>query len=125
MKHLKIEETPVEECRRMEVKTPSEFFKVALPARFKPERAKGIDVAAQVNIDGSNGGEWTVTIRDQKMEIKEETHQSPTLAIDMREADFLDLVNGRLSAEKAFFTGKIRFKGNIAVALRLRDAGFL
>jgi putative sterol carrier protein len=125
MKRLKIEETPVEECTKMAVKTPSEFFKKALPARFKPERAKGIDVVAQVKIDGSNGGEWTVTIRDQKMEVTEGTHQSPTLAIAMAETDFLDLVNGELSAEKAFFTGKIKFKGNITVALKLRDAGFL
>ena len=109
----------------MDVKTPSEFFKKVLPARFKPERAKGIDVVAQVNIDGSNGGKWTVTIRDQTMEVTEGTHQSPTLAIDMAETDFLDLVNRKLSAEKAFFTGKIKFKGNITVALRLRDAGFL
>ena len=109
----------------MDVKTPSEFFKKVLPARFKPERAKGIDVVAQVNIDGSNGGEWTVTIRNQKMEVTVGTHQSPTLVIGMAEADFLDLVNGKLSGEKAFFTGKITFKGNIAVALRLREAGFL
>ena len=125
MKRLKIAETPVEERRKMEVKTPNEFFKKALPTRFKPERAKGIDVVAQVNIDGSNGGEWTVTIRDQKMEVTEGTHQSSTLIIGMTEADFLDLVNGKLSSEKAFFTGKIKFKGNITVALRLRDAGFL
>ena len=125
MKPLKIEETPVEECRRMEVKTPREFFKKALPARFKPEKTKGIDVTAQVNIGGSNGGEWTVTIRDQKMEVREGTHQSPTLVIGMAEADFTDLVNGKLSTEKAFFTGKIKFKGNITVALKLRDAGFL
>ena len=109
----------------MEVKTPNEFFKKALPTRFKPERAKGIDVVTQVNIDGPNGGEWTVTIRDQKMEVTEGTHQSSTLIIGMTEADFLDLVNGKLSSEKAFFTGKIKFNGNIAVALRLRDAGFL
>ena len=109
----------------MEVKTPNEFFNVALPTRFKPEKAKGIDVIAQVNIDGSNGGKWTVTIRDQKIEVTEGTHQSPTLVIRMAEADFLDLVNNKLSAEKAFFTGKIKFQGNIAVALRLRDAGFL
>ena len=125
MKRLKIAETAVEECRKMEVKTPSEFFKKVLPARFKPEKTKGIDVIAQVNIDCSNGGEWTVTIRDQRMEVAEGTHQSPALVIGMAEADFLDLVNGKLSSEKAFFTGKIKFKGNITVALRLRDAGFL
>jgi putative sterol carrier protein len=43
----------------------------------------------------------------------------------MSPEDFLELVNGKLSAEKAFFTGRIQFKGNIAVALKLRDAGFL
>jgi putative sterol carrier protein len=37
----------------------------------------------------------------------------------------MDMVNEKLSAEKAFFTGKIQFKGNIAVALKLKDAGFL
>ena len=109
----------------MDVKTPSEFFKKVLPARFKPEKAKGIDVITQVNIDGSNGGEWTVTIRNQKMEVTVGTHQSPTLVIGMAEADFLDFDNRKMRGERAFFTGKITFKGNIAVALRLREAGFL
>lgn len=43
----------------------------------------------------------------------------------MDEKDYLDLVNHRISAEKAFFTGKVQFKGNIALALKLREAGFL
>jgi putative sterol carrier protein len=72
-----------------------------------------------------NGGDWTVTIKDQKIDAREGASPSPTLAIRMSEADFLDLVNGKLSGERAFFTGKIKFQGNIAVALRLRDAGFL
>jgi putative sterol carrier protein len=43
----------------------------------------------------------------------------------MNENDFMDMVNEKLSAEKAFFTGRVQFKGNIATALKLRDAGFL
>jgi len=43
----------------------------------------------------------------------------------MKDADFVDLVNDKLSSQKAFFTGKIKFKGDIAVALKLKDAGFL
>jgi putative sterol carrier protein len=109
----------------MEAKTPKDFFQVVLPQRFKPDKAKGIDVVVQVNIDGSNGGDWKVTIKDEKIEAGEGTASSPTLSIWMAEADFIDLVNGRLSAERAFFTGKIKFRGNIAVALKLRDAGFL
>jgi putative sterol carrier protein len=43
----------------------------------------------------------------------------------MAETDYVDMVNGRLSGEKAFLTGKLQFKGNIALALKLREMGFL
>jgi putative sterol carrier protein len=109
----------------MEAKTPKEFFEKILPARFKPEKARGIDVTAQVNLTGPNGGEWIVEIKEQKIAIREGTDPSPTLTIGMAEADFIDLVNDKLSAQKAFFTGKIKFKGDITLALKLRDAGFL
>jgi len=108
-----------------EAETPREFIEEILPTRFNPEKAKGIDVIAQANISGPNGGNWTVTIKDQKIETKEGTHESPTLTIAMTERDFLDIVNSKLSAQKAFFTGKIKFKGDIALALKLKEVGFL
>ena len=109
----------------MEVKTPKEFFEKALPARFQPDKAEGIDITAQVNITGPIGSNWTVTIKDQKLQVTEGTNPASTLTLKILDSDFMDLVNGKLSAEKAFFTGRIQFKGNIAVALKLKDAGFL
>jgi putative sterol carrier protein len=109
----------------MEVKTPQEFFDTILPGRFKPEKAKGINVTAQVNLTGPNGGDWTAEIKDQKLTVKKGNYPSPKLTIGMTDVDFLDLVNDRISTQKAFFTGKIKFKGDIALALKLRDAGFL
>jgi putative sterol carrier protein len=108
-----------------EAKTPKEFFERVLPARFKPDKAVGIDVTVQVNIAGPNGGDWVVTIKNQQLEVKEGTHPSPTLAVKIAEADYMDVVNGRMSGEKAFFTGKLKLQGNIALVLRLRDTGFL
>jgi putative sterol carrier protein len=108
-----------------EAKTPKEFFEKVLPRRFKPDKALGIDIAVQVNITGPNGGDWVVTIKNQKLEVKEGTHPSPTLELNMAETDYMDLVNGKMSGEKAFLTGKLRFKGNIALALKLRETGFL
>lgn len=109
----------------METQTPKDFFEKALPLRFKPEKAAGIDVVAQINVTGLEGGTWAVTIKNQKLQVTEGTHPSPTLTLKMNENDFIDLVNGKLSAEKAFFTGRVHFKGDISVALKLRDAGFL
>jgi putative sterol carrier protein len=108
-----------------QAQTPQEFFEKILPERFKPEKAEGVDVVAQLNVSGPEGGNWTVTVKDQKMQITEGTAESPNLTLKMSLTDFMDLVNGKLSAEKAFFTGRVQFKGNIAVALKLRDAGFL
>jgi putative sterol carrier protein len=108
-----------------EAKTPKDFFEKVLPSRFKPDKAADIDVTVQVKITGPNGGNWAVTIKNQKLDIKEGTHPSPTLSLEMAETDYIDLVNGKISGEKAFLTGKLRFKGNIALALKLRETGFL
>jgi len=109
----------------MEAKTPKEFFEKMLPVRFKPDKALGIDVVAQLNLTGANGGDWVVIIRDQKLQVREGTIPSPTLTLKIAENDFMDIVNGKLSTEKAFFTGKINFEGNLSLALKLKDAGFL
>jgi putative sterol carrier protein len=109
----------------MEARTPQEFFNTILPARFNPEKAAGVNVVAQINVSGPEGGSWTVTVKDQKITVTEGVDPSAGLTLKMSLTDFLDLVNEKLSAEKAFFTGKVQFKGNIAVALKLKDAGFL
>ena len=109
----------------MEAETPREFLEKMLPARFKPEKTLGIDVVAQLSLTGTNGGDWVVTIKDQKLKFTEGTTPSPTLTLEIAENDFMNIVNDKLSAEKAFFTGKIRFEGNLSLALKLKDAGFL
>jgi putative sterol carrier protein len=109
----------------MESQTPKEFFEKQAPAQFNPEKAEGVDVVAQINLTGMEGGSWTVTVKDQKLIITEGTNPEATLTLKMSDDDFMSMVNGKLSAEKAFFTGRVQFKGNIAVALKLKDAGFL
>jgi putative sterol carrier protein len=108
-----------------EIKNPQEFFEKALTARFKPEKAKDIDVTAQVSLTGNNGGDWTVTIKNQQIQVTPGVADCPTIVLKAQEKDFLDIINGKLSAEKAFFSGRIQFKGNLGAALKLRDTGFL
>jgi putative sterol carrier protein len=108
-----------------EAKTPRQFFEEILPSRFKPEKAKDIDVKVQIMITGSELDEWIVVIKNQNLEVKEGRHPSPTLTLEMAREDYMDLINGRISGEKAFLLGKLKFKGNIGLALKLREAGFL
>ena len=109
----------------MEASSPKEFFEKILAQRFDATKAAGVDVIVQVSVNGPNGGDWVVTIKNQKLTVKQGVHLPANLSLKMNEKDYLDLVNHRISAEKAFFTGKVQFKGNIALALKLREAGFL
>ncbi len=107
----------------MEAQTPKEFFEKDLPLRFKPEKAEGIDVVAQLNISGANGGNWTIFIKDKRLQIKDGAHPEPQITLKCTDNDFMDIISKKISAEKAFFTGRIQFKGNITMALKLKDAG--
>lgn len=109
----------------MGVRTPREFFERVMPDKFDPNRAAGIDCVVQMSISGDNGGDWIITIRNQEIEIKEGVHTSPTITVKMKDDDYVDMVNGKLSGERAFITGKLKFKGNIASGLKLRGLGIL
>jgi putative sterol carrier protein len=110
----------------MEAKTPEEFFEKQLPTRFKPDKATGIDAIVQISLSGGQKEQnWVIIIKDQKLQVTEGTNPSASLSLRVSESDFMNMVNGKLSAEKAFFTGRIRFQGNISLALKLRDAGLL
>ncbi len=109
----------------MEAKTPKEFFETVLPTKFNPEKAKDFEAVAQANIDGANGGHWIMTIKNQEMKIEEGVAASPAITLNMKDTDFVELINGRTDAVKAFLTGKIQFTGSISTGLKLLNMGFL
>jgi len=108
----------------MEIKKPREFFEKVLPARFDPKKAAGFEAVVQVNISGADGGEWVVIVKDQKMQVKEGVDSSPSITFKMMDADFVDLINGKLDAVKAFMTGKLEFKGSLSIGMKLMDIWF-
>jgi len=106
-----------------EVKSLIDFFEKILPQRFNPEKAEGVDVIVNIDILGDNGGKWIVMIKKQILTIEKGIQKHPTLSLIIKEKDYLDIINGKLSGEKAFFSGKLKIKGNISQALKLKDAG--
>jgi len=111
--------------KTMDVKTPREFFDRVLPARFNPEKAKGIEATVQVDITGTNGGAWTITIKDQKMSVKEGVHPSPIIRMRMADSDFIDVVNGKLNSIEALMAGKLEFNGSMGTGMRLLNTGLI
>jgi putative sterol carrier protein len=107
------------------VGTPRQFFEETLPNKFDPHKAANLDAVIQMNITGPDGGQWIITVRNQKMDIKEGVHPSPVLAVKIADQDFLALVNGKLNAVGAFMAGKIEFKGSMSLGLKLVELGIV
>ena len=61
----------------MDAKTPRQFLQEILPKAFKPEKTAGIDVVAQLTVIGENGGNWVITLKNQKLQVKEGTAPCP------------------------------------------------
>jgi len=109
----------------MEIRTPKQFIEEVLPSRFRPDRAANFEVDAQLILTGPMGGNWIITLKNQSLKIAEGIHPFPMLTLKMTDTDFMDLINGKSSTTKAFFTGRIQLTGDFNLALKLRDAGLL
>ena len=91
---------------------PAAVF-AAMPDRFLPEKAVGLDLVFQYKITGDKGGEWTCVIKDQACEIREGTADAPNCTLEIIAQDFLDMTNGVLPAMKAYTTGKLKITGDV------------
>jgi len=109
----------------MEVQTPKEFFEKVLPGKLDMSKTAGLDTVIQINLTGPNGGNWIVTIKDQKLDVQQGESPTPSITIKMADSDYVDMVNGRLSGERAFMTGKLKFRGSMAIGMKLKSIGFL
>jgi putative sterol carrier protein len=109
----------------MEVSTPKEFIETVMAQKFDGEKAAGLTAVIQFKIAGDNGGEWFVTIKDQKLVVSSGTNPTPNITLSMKDADYVALVNGKLSGQKAFMTGKLKFKGDMALGMKLQKLGLI
>ncbi len=91
-----------------------------LVARFRPEAAQGLRAIYQLNLTGEGGGDWHITIADQKCSLSSGVAPEPDIGITMQAQDWKELVAGRLNAFDAFLQGKIQIDGDISLASQIQ-----
>ncbi len=74
----------------------------------------------KLNISGSQGGVWTIFLRQEKIGVEKGDFDSDC-TITTSDRDFIELFNKRLKPEIAIITGRIRLSGNIALVTRLAE----
>ena len=90
-----------------------------MPAAFLPEKAGDLAADVQFHLEGEQGGDWIISIRDRTCTVKRGLTNSARLTLKAQASDYLAIVTGKLEAMSAFAQGKIKLKGDLALAMKL------
>ncbi|KAM6918784.1 sterol carrier protein 2 [Xenentodon cancila] len=73
--------------------------------------------------DGPNGQEaiWVVDVKNGKGSVLNGPGQKADCTLTIGDKDLLDLMTGQLNPQTAFFKGKLKITGNMAMAMKLQN----
>ncbi len=83
-------------------------FITTLPATVKQEWLNEVDTNFHFDIEGDGGGQFSVIVKDNKMEVFEHFEGEPKCKISAKEKNFLALLRGEMNPMMAVFTGKLK-----------------
>jgi putative sterol carrier protein len=90
-----------------------------LEAHFAPEMAEGVDGKIQLHLSGEGGGDWFVTIRNQKISYSAGQVPDPRVTLSGSATDVLKVLSRQMDGMRAYMTGKLKIKGDTGFAMRL------
>jgi putative sterol carrier protein len=104
----------------MPVSNAREVFEIHMPKRFGDERGLSARVNAVYKfvLTGDGGGTWSVDLTREPAIVTEDDSEAQC-TLTLPSSVFVDIVNGALSGQKAFLSGKLKVTGNVGLALKL------
>lgn len=110
-----------------QIEKPHEWFDRVLPETVKsePEKVDGFSGTLYFDITGDDGGTWTVRIDGNEVDVRPEGDPAEAqFTVKMKAKNFVKMMNGEMSGANAFMTGKLKFKGDVSKAMKLRGLLF-
>ncbi len=100
-----------------------EVFEKHMPERLrtKPDLVSKINSVYQFNISGPTGGQWTVDCTHPGGSVTAGTAAAAKCTVSATDADFLNIMNGKLNAQMAFMSGKLKIQGDMGLAMKLQQ----
>jgi len=104
--------------------TAKDVLETEIPAKIaaKPALLKEINKVFEFNLSGDGGGTWTLDCTEAgggKVSSAASTAEKKVI-INATAADFLSMATGKLKAEMAVMSGKLKVKPNPMEALPLK-----
>lgn len=92
-----------------------------IESRFIADKSKGVTATYLFDLAGDDGGQWTVSVDDGSVSVKEGAIDDPSVTLKMKAADYVKLANGELNGAKAVMTRKLKVSGSIPLARKMND----
>jgi ubiquinone biosynthesis protein UbiJ len=107
----------------MAAESVKDVFERHMPEKLrgKPDVVAKINAVYQFNISGPSGGQWSVDCTQPGGLVASGTAANARCTVQATDADFLNIVNGKLNPQMAFMSGKLRIQGDMALAMKLQQ----
>ena len=101
--------------------TPKEILENLIPTKLKakPEKVQAVNAVINFDISGPDGGQWTLDCTQPSVPVKVGNDPAAKVTVFISDSNFTDLIAGKLNAQMAFLTGKLKVKGDMGTALKL------
>lgn len=86
---------------------------------FSPENARDVQAVIQLHVTGEEPGDWVIRIRNGQCAVEEGVVENADLTFAAEARDLLDMLQGKLNPLSAYMMGRLDFKGNSALAMKL------
>ncbi len=93
----------------------------AMPYGLSKELSRGLNTVVQFELTGEEAGTAHIIIKDQKCEFKQGAHPSPDTIIKADSKLWLDIVNNKISGDKAYINKMFEIEGDPAIMLIFSD----
>jgi putative sterol carrier protein len=88
---------------------------------FRAEKAKGLKVRYQFNLNGPNGGDWFIDVNDGKFKMARGRIDNPNVTLITSDKDWVALSNRDLGGTWAFLSGRLKIRGDRGLAKKLGE----
>lgn len=83
-------------------------FLFALPSKVSPAAIEGLATVFHFDLEGDNGGQFTIRVADQKVTVEDGLTDEPKCVVRATGDNFVGLASGDLNPMMAVLTGKVK-----------------
>ena len=87
-----------------------------MEARVRPEGIAGVDANYGYIITGTGGGEWTVSVHNDTVQVLEGIHE-PNVTTTISAKDWIAITLGKLDGMTAFTSGRMKVEGEMSLLM--------